>query len=73
MSLLGKEWYAEYIDYKDGYKAGYAIGERETLREILSLMNAYDSDGQYEGSSADWDSLKDDVANMLKEKEEVDE
>lgn len=29
MSLLGKDWYAEYIDYKDGYKAGYEAAMKE--------------------------------------------
>lgn len=52
---------------------GFKLGTRSMLRDILNLMNAYDKDGQYEGSPADWQGLKDNVADMLKEAEEADD
>lgn len=52
---------------------GFKLGTRSMLRDILNLMNVYDKDGQYDGSPADWQSLKDNLADMLKEVDEVDE
>ena len=59
--------------FSRGVNYGFKLGQRAMLRDILNLMNAYDKDGQYEGSPADWDSLKDNLADMLKEVDEVDE
>lgn len=53
--------------FSRGVNYGFKLGTRSMLRDILNLMNAYDKDGQYEGSPADWDSLKDNIADMLKE------
>lgn len=42
MSLLGKEWYAEYTDFKDGYKAGYSAAMKEITERKTGKWKPFD-------------------------------
>ena len=40
MSLLGKEWYGEYIEYMDGYKKGFKVGYETAKKELEERKTA---------------------------------